>query len=126
MISFRNINNLLGGPVCSVRSHSLDAWYACSQLDTFESIVDDLQPRGGTNIYNVIKEGCDMLKPVFVSDPNIDLRVLVLTDGESCGGMRAPAVLPYVNEIGAVVDAIIVGNSPDPNLVCEHAKFTNM
>ena len=67
-----------------------------------------------------------MLKPVFVSDPNIDLRVLVLTDGESCGGMRASAVLPYVNEIGAVVDAIIVGNGPDPNLVCEHAKFTNM
>ena len=126
MTSFRNIDNLLGGPVCSVRSHSLDAWYACSQLDTFESIVDDLQPRGGTNIYDVIKEGCAMLKPVFVSDPNIDLRVLVLTDGESCGGMRAAAVLPYVNEIGAVVDAIIVGNSPDPNLVCEHAKFTNM
>lgn len=60
-----------------------------------------------------------MLKPVFDSDPKVDLRVLVLTDGESYGGMQARAVLPRINKIGVVVDAIIVGDRPDPDLVCE-------
>ena len=97
--------------------------YAYTQLDTFESIVDDLSPRGGTHIYDAILAACNMLKPVFESDPTVDLRVLVLTDGESCGGTNADTVLPRVNKIGAVVDAIIVGDCPDPALVCARIFF---
>ena len=97
------------------------ARHACTQLAKFESIVDDLNPAGGTKIYDAISAGCNMLQPMFKSHPNADLRVLVLTDGESCGGMSASSVLPRIYRIGAVVDAIIVGDRPDPNLVCAHS-----
>jgi len=41
---------------------------------------------------------------------------LVLTDGQSNTGIIPEEALQEVNKIGAVVDAIIVGNSPDANL----------
>ena len=87
-----------------------------SQLDRFEAIVDDMTKRGQTAIFSAIIEGARMLTPVFTSAPATDLRVLVLTDGQSNSGASPQAALTAVNHIGAVVDAIIVGDRPDASL----------
>jgi ubiquitin-protein ligase len=87
-----------------------------SQLDRFESIVDDVHPRGQTAIYTSIVEAAKMLRSQFDPESNVDLRVLVLTDGQSNTGIGPEEALREVNQIGAVVDAIIVGDSPDANL----------
>merc|ERR1712151_293491 len=52
----------------------------------------------------------------FSPESSIDLRILVLTDGQSNTGIMPEAALQAVNKIGAVVDAIIVGDRPDANL----------
>ena len=85
-------------------------------LNNFEQIVDDVTARGSTAIYSVISCAVDMLRPVFEAHPQVDLRVLVLTDGESNAGVSPQAALLAVNSIGATVDAIIVGDQPDANL----------
>eukprot|EP00931_Biecheleriopsis_adriatica_P067743 TRINITY_DN41808_c0_g1_i1.p1 TRINITY_DN41808_c0_g1~~TRINITY_DN41808_c0_g1_i1.p1 ORF type:complete len:565 (-),score=114.72 TRINITY_DN41808_c0_g1_i1:209-1840(-) len=86
------------------------------ELDRFESIVDDVEPRGQTAIYSSIVEAARMLEPHFHRDSSIDLRILVLTDGQSNTGIAPEEALAAVNRIGAVVDAIIVGDRPDANL----------
>lgn len=85
-------------------------------LNNFEQIVDDVEARGSTAIYSVISCAVNMLRPVFEAHPQVDLRVLVLTDGESNAGVSPQAALLAVNSIGATVDAIIVGDQPDANL----------
>jgi len=87
-----------------------------NRLDLFERIVDDMAVRGTTAIYSSIVEAAAMLEPRFREDPRIDLRVLVLTDGQNNAGEAPEAALRAVNGIGAVVDAIIVGDQPDANL----------
>jgi len=57
-----------------------------------------------------------MLERHFTAESPTDLRILVLTDGQNNSGAAAVEALKAVNQIGAVVDAIIVGNSPDANL----------
>lgn len=86
------------------------------RLELFEAIVDDMERRGMTAIYSAVTEAAVMLEKMFVKDPQIDLRVLVLTDGQSNTGVPPATALEAVNRIGAVVDAIIVGDSPDANL----------
>jgi len=87
-----------------------------SQLDRFESIVDDLEKRGATAIYSSIVEAARMLKRHHSCDTSTDLRILVLTDGQNNKGCPPEDALSVVNEIGAVVDAIVVGDNPDANL----------
>lgn len=90
-----------------------------SQLDRFESIVDDMKERGGTAIYFAIVEAAAMLEERLQAgkvDSSVDLRVLVLTDGQNNSGVPFQEALKAVNRIGAVVDAIIVGDTPDPDL----------
>lgn len=87
-----------------------------SSLDLFEAIVDDVEKRGSTAIYSAISEACRMLRPVFDDQPQADLRVLVLTDGQNNTGAAPEMALSDANAIGAVVDAIIVGDTPDTNL----------
>merc|ERR1719329_948752 len=87
-----------------------------SRLDRFESIVDDMEKRGQTAIYSSIIEAASMLGRHFAADSPTDLRILVLTDGQNNNGASADEALIAANKIGAVVDAIIVGNSPDTNL----------
>merc|ERR1719159_443800 len=87
-----------------------------SRLDRFESIVDDMEKRGQTAIYSAIVEAVNMLGRHFTADCPTDLRILVLTDGQNNTGAPPAEALEAVNEIGAVVDAIIVGNNPDANL----------
>jgi len=86
------------------------------RLDLFESIVDDIEPRGQTAIYSSIAEAAQMLESQFSTDSSIDLRILVLTDGQSNTGIMPEAALQAVNKIGAIVDAIIVGDRLDTNL----------
>lgn len=57
-----------------------------------------------------------MLAPVATVSPSTDLRILALTDGNSNCGVSPERALTAACEIGAVVDAIIVGDSPDANL----------
>ena len=85
-------------------------------LDSFESAVDDMRPRGPTAIYSAIVQACEMLGPVHELSPDTDLRVLVLTDGQNNNGVPPMEALRAANRIGAVVDAIIVGDNPDTNL----------
>mmetsp|Transcript_25893 Transcript_25893/g.59776 ORF Transcript_25893/g.59776 Transcript_25893/m.59776 type:complete len:560 (+) Transcript_25893:67-1746(+) len=85
-----------------------------AELDKFESIVDDVQKRGQTAIYSSIIEATKMLSRN--SADNIDLRVLVLTDGQNNSGAGAKEALAAANAIGATVDAIIVGDRPDSDL----------
>jgi len=87
-----------------------------SRLDRFESIVDDMEKRGQTAIYSAIIEAVSMLEKHFEADSRTDLRILVLTDGQNNAGSRPEAALEAANRIGAVVDAIIVGNNPDGDL----------
>merc|ERR1711939_751612 len=87
-----------------------------SRLDRFESIVDDMEKRGQTAIYSSIIEAANMLGRHFSAESQTDLRILVLTDGQNNTGHQPEEALEAVNQIGAVVDAIIVGNTPDANL----------
>merc|ERR1712070_393265 len=87
-----------------------------SRLDRFESIVDDMEKRGQTAIYSSIIEAVNMLSRHFTAESPTDLRILVLTDGQNNTGARPEEALQAANQIGAVVDAIIVGNTPDANL----------
>jgi ubiquitin-protein ligase len=85
-------------------------------LDLFETIVDDLKKRGSTAIYSAILQGVEMLTETFENSPKTDLRILVLTDGQNNAGISPMVALQQVNSIGAIVDAIIVGNAPDRDL----------
>lgn len=86
------------------------------QLYRFESIVDDMHIRGQTAIYSSILEAARMLEKRFAEDAQTDLRIIVLTDGQNNTGVSPEEALAAVNKIGAVVDAIIVGDTPDANL----------
>jgi Mg-chelatase subunit ChlD len=86
-------------------------------LDRFEAVVDDLQPRASTAIYSAVLHGCSMLKPYHESSPESDLRILVLTDGLNNAGVTPQEAFKEVAELGVVVDAILVGDAlPDKNL----------
>ena len=89
---------------------------ATPSLDKFEAIVDDMKKRGQTAIYSSIIAATEMLRRYFEADSKVDLRVLVLTDGQNNSGDTPQAALEAVNSIGAVVDAIIVGDRPDADL----------
>mmetsp|Transcript_9135 Transcript_9135/g.20139 ORF Transcript_9135/g.20139 Transcript_9135/m.20139 type:complete len:571 (+) Transcript_9135:62-1774(+) len=86
------------------------------RLDQFEAVVDEMQPRGQTAIFSAIAEAVRMLEPVFAANPATDLRILALTDGQNNAGIPPNEALRAVNNIGAVVDAIIVGDKPDIDL----------
>jgi ubiquitin-conjugating enzyme E2 D/E len=86
------------------------------RLDRFESIVDDMEKRGQTAIYSAIIEAVNMLSRHFTAESSTDLRILVLTDGQNNTGTSPEEALEAASRIGAVVDAIIVGNNPDANL----------
>jgi len=89
-----------------------------NNFDCFEDVVDDMECGGSTAIYESISVGCGMLKRFKSLHPNADLRVLCLTDGaNNCHKVTASDALRELNEIGAVCDCIIVGNSPDTDLL---------
>lgn len=89
-----------------------------AELSRFEGVLDRLQKRGQTAIYSAIETAASVLTPIFDADPehHADLRILVLTDGQSNSGSSAQAALNAAMSIGAKVDCILVGNAPDANL----------
>merc|ERR1711998_41953 len=86
-----------------------------SSLDSFECIVDNMKPRGATAIYSAIISAVGMLEQT-ASESATDLRILLLTDGQNNQGSSPEEALSEVFRIGAVVDAIIVGDKCDQNL----------
>lgn len=85
-------------------------------LQVFEEVVDKMAHRGSTAIYSAIIKAVEMLKPAFAADPETDLHIMMLTDGQNNCGAPPTEALAAARSIGAVVDAIIVGSSPDSNL----------
>merc|ERR1719401_354569 len=57
------------------------------RLDRFEAIVDDVEKRGTTAIYSSIVEAVSMLQGYFDETSKVDLRVMVLTDGQNNNGV---------------------------------------
>jgi len=86
------------------------------RLERFESIVDDVEKRGQTAIFSAIVSAAAALEPVAASSPEVDLRILVLSDGQNNSGHSARDALHAAHSVGATVDAIIVGSSPDSAL----------
>jgi len=84
-----------------------------TQLDVFEAIVDDLEPRGMTAIFSAVCDAADILEAVETEAPN---RIVVLTDGQSNCGALPHYALEAARRVHAVVDAIIVGDNPDIRL----------
>ena len=72
---------------------------ATPSLDKFESIVDGMKKRGQTAIYSSIIAATQMLNRYFEADKRVDLRVLVLTDGQNNSGASPQAALEAVNSI---------------------------
>jgi ubiquitin-protein ligase/Mg-chelatase subunit ChlD len=84
----------------------------------FEDVIDQMRCQGSTAIYEAIAAACQMLLPWKSSHPNADLRVMCLSDGNNnCQKVTAEAALAQLSAIGAVCDCLIVGQSPDANLL---------
>eukprot|EP01062_Namystynia_karyoxenos_P001942 TRINITY_DN10678_c0_g1_i1.p1 TRINITY_DN10678_c0_g1~~TRINITY_DN10678_c0_g1_i1.p1 ORF type:complete len:576 (+),score=185.56 TRINITY_DN10678_c0_g1_i1:98-1729(+) len=91
---------------------------ATGDFDQFENAVDKMRHGGGTAIYDAIASGAQLLLPRWKQNKCMDLRVLVLSDGESNRGSVTPQdALDALGMIGAVCDCIIVGDSPDADLL---------
>lgn len=85
-------------------------------LDVFESVVDNMEKRGSTAIYSGVIHAAAMLEATLMETPSADLRILALTDGQNNAGCEAEEALAAALRVGAVVDAIIVGDQPDSKL----------
>ena len=71
------------------------------RLERFESIVDDVEKRGQTAIFSAIVSAAAALEPVAASSPEVDLRILVLSDGQNNSGHSARDALHAAHD-GAV------------------------
>lgn len=96
------------------------------ELDQFESVVDDMKKRGSTAIFSAVVEAVSMLEMRQKMMQSLDhknnknpcaMRVLCLTDGQNNTGVTAQTALDHCLRVGVVVDAIIVGDTPDPSLL---------
>lgn len=87
-----------------------------TDLDSFEASVDHMKERGQTAIYSAITAAVRTLQPAFEASASTDLRIVALTDGQNNSGEPWESAARAARRIGAVVDAIIVGSSPDSGL----------
>jgi ubiquitin-protein ligase len=89
-----------------------------NNFQVFEDVVDDMECRGSTAIYEAISAACDMLAPWKASHPTADLRVICLSDGQNnCHNVTAETALQRLFDLGALCDCMIVGKSPDASLL---------
>ena len=89
-----------------------------NNFDVYEDAIDGMECGGSTAIYEAISAGCNMLAAFKTLHPNADLRVVCLSDGNNNSNkVTAPGALDALTQIGAVCDCIIVGNSPDADLL---------
>lgn len=87
-------------------------------FQVFEDVIDSMKCRGATAIYLAIREACNMLRPFRAQNPEADLRVVVLSDGQNNeDSVTATQALQDLYNLGAVCDGIIVGNQADKNLL---------
>lgn len=86
------------------------------QLDVFEAAVDSIEKRGQTAIFSAITDAIGMLTTAVKGDASVDIRAVLLTDGQNNAGVSWEAAARAANAHGVVVDAIIVGDKPDSNL----------
>ena len=85
-------------------------------LAAFENCIDDMKTGGATAIYAAITAGVKMLQPIAKNHPHADLRVVLLTDGQNNSSPSALDAFKCANQVGVVVDAILVGTSVDHDL----------
>lgn len=86
-------------------------------FQVFEDVIDSMKCRGATDIYGAILKACTLLQPFLASNPDADLRVICLSDGQHNGSASAVSALQGLYDIGAVCDCIIVGDRPDDGLL---------
>lgn len=86
-------------------------------FQVFEDVIDGMACRGSTAIYGAIVKACNLLEPMK-AQPGIDLRVLILSDGQNNDrSVTAVQALQRCYDIGATCDCIIVGTSCDRDLL---------
>ena len=88
-----------------------------SDLAAFEEHIDRMAKRGATAIFSAVVEAAAMLAPAReAGGADAELRIVVLSDGQSNNGVPADRALEAAWALGATVDAIIVGPAADLNL----------
>ena len=88
-----------------------------SDLAAFEEHIDRMAKRGATAIFSAVVEAAAMLAPAReAGGADAELRIVVLSDGQSNNGVPAERALEAAWALGATVDAIIVGPAADLNL----------
>lgn len=88
-----------------------------NNFDCFEDVIDDMETGGSTAIYSAICKACDLLAAEGKVQPNADLRVMVLTDGQNNHHEHSVELaVRRLAEVGAVCDALLVGDRCDDGL----------
>jgi ubiquitin-protein ligase len=86
-------------------------------LDCFEDVLDNMTTGGSTGIYKAIAKACDLLAVEGKAYPDADLRVVVLTDGQNNqNDVTLNEAVTRLGEVGAICDALLVGDRCDPGL----------
>lgn len=85
--------------------------------DVFEDVIDDMRPAGTTALFDAVSRGCALLAQALARNPEAELRVIVLSDGQSNSGVGADAAAAALREVGGTCDAFIVGDAADSGLL---------
>jgi len=83
----------------------------------FEDVIDDLAPAGTTALFDAVCRGCDLLAAAMARNADAELRVIVLSDGQSNHGSGADAAAARLREVGGTCDAFVVGDGADAGLL---------
>jgi hypothetical protein len=88
------------------------------EFAVFEEVIDDLETKGSTAIFEAIHAACEMLTPWKENYPKADLRVMCLSDGQNnCHRVKAEDALQACFNLGATCDCLLVGNQADAELL---------
>lgn len=79
------------------------AMFDLNQQGQFAAAVVDMNPIGGTAMYDGIVLGLSMLTDVRATDPNAKLLLFVLTDGETTSGLTFDDTAPVIEGLGIPV-----------------------
>jgi len=79
------------------------AEFDLNQQGQFAAAVVDMNPRGGTAMYDGIILGLSMLSDVKATDPDGKLLLFVLTDGETTSGLSFDDTAPVIAGLGIPV-----------------------
>lgn len=79
------------------------AEFDLNQQGQFAAAVVDMNPIGGTAMYDGILLGLSMLADVRATEPNAKLLLFVLTDGETTAGLEFDTAAPVIAGLGIPV-----------------------